>query len=158
MRRTINLLSAAALIGAGATLAGCAGAVIPISVAATAGMAAAQEGVAVYSRGKIKAARFQSIERLHAAILRAFEDLDFEVIESRLSRTSSFIQAQDRKGTRTTVKVAERSERVCSVGIRVGVVGDRFIALLVLETMDKWLSEFDAKRAAEAEAAAAGDP
>lgn len=145
-----------ALSSMGVALSGCAAAaVIPIEVALTAGVAAAQEGVQVYSRGKVKAARFHSIESMHAATLRAFGDLEFPVRTSKLSPTRSYIEAEDATGTRTTVRITERSGRVSTMTIRVGVVGDRFIALLVLERMDRFLGELDAERASD-EAQATG--
>jgi len=145
-RRGIStrLRTAMALCATGAMLSACVAAAIPVSVAASAGLAAAQEGVSVYSRGKVKAARFHTVEQMHAATLRAFQDLGFEIRRSRLGPTSSFTQAEDATGVRTTVSITERSERVCSAKIRVGLIGDRFLALLVLERIDVWLSRFGA--------------
>lgn len=125
------------LVGALCALAGCA---VPAAVVASAGITAAQEGAAVFIRGELRTAMRQPYVDIHDAAVGSLLELGFQLRrETAPTERSAYIEATTDTGARVSVRIAMVTEVVSTIRIRVGTVGDKEVASLILVEMNRRL-------------------
>ena len=124
----------AALIAFGG--AGCAA---PPAMMVTAGVSAAQTGVAAFVNRELVAVVAHPLNEVYAASLVAVQELGFAVRETNLSQRAGLISISESDGTRTSIRLVRETDVVTTVRVRVGTLGDRLLSAVILRRVQKRL-------------------
>ncbi|MCB9772350.1 MAG: DUF3568 family protein [Candidatus Omnitrophica bacterium] len=110
--------------------AGC----IPLVVGAAAGV-----GGYAWVQGELANDVSVSNEKLHRAVIRAVRDLKLAVYEDKSDRLSSKVFAKFADGTDVHINTVAKTERVATVKIRVGLLGDKEKSEMIFAAIQKRL-------------------
>ena len=114
------------LIFAAAALQGCSGAAEESSI-----------GKASYGWGNLESVEDASIEKVHAATLKALEDLKLPAIQKDLDSMSGKIVARDVADKKIIVTLRATTDGNTKLSIRVGTFGDEAKSHLIYEQIKK---------------------
>ena len=121
-----NFLTAIILLSA----PGC----VPLVIGAAAGV-----GGFAWVQGELVNDLQVPAERLHKAVSRAMRDLRLAVMEDKGDRLSAKVLAKYSDGTDVTISIAAKTEKVSTLKIRVGILGDKEKSELILNAIQKRL-------------------
>ncbi len=119
-------------------MTGCA---VPIAVAASAGLAAAEAGSSAWVRGELREAVFADLETVYEAAHAAMRDIEAEVKIERLNERSAYIMAQEDGGPDIRISMTRRTPKVTRIGVRVTIFGDLATSQVVMERLHAHLRE-----------------
>ena len=130
-RSTLRRARLVTLASLGPCMSGC----IPLAPEPfiSAGLTAAQEGSAAFSRDEMRAAIRHPLMKVHEACLRALSawNLTTEVVE--LDTRRGVITARERGGRLIEINTVPVSEVVTSLRIKIGFWGDQPVSRLLLD-------------------------
>lgn len=94
---------------------------------------AAGAGTVAYIRGELESALSSPFDQVVAASGRAVGDLKFARISENRDALTSVLIARTADDKQITVKVTKVSDSLSKVQIRVGIFGDEFVSLSILD-------------------------
>ncbi|MCC6428427.1 MAG: DUF3568 family protein [Phycisphaerales bacterium] len=116
----------------GIAVTGCA----PPLLFANAGMSlAAEAGTSAFIEGELRAARKLPMVQVRDAFVQALDNLDFPITGRVDKADYIFLEARQKSGD-IVVRLRANSQRVTSISIRVGFLGDQAIARLLMEEVE----------------------
>ncbi|MBC6953299.1 MAG: DUF3568 family protein [Leptolyngbya sp. PLA2] len=120
----------------------CAGALVAIggtvvcpgcTVALVAGAAAAGiAGTYVYTEGRLESVEDAPLAEVHAAALKAVDDLGFTLVRESQDAFNSIVTAKRADNSDVNIALEKKSDKTTSVRIRVGIVGDEAVSTEIL--------------------------
>ncbi len=124
-------------ICAAASVSLCAAVICPgCTVALVAGAAAAGiAGTYVYTEGRLESVEDAPLAEVHAAALKAVEDLGFTLKRESQDAFNSIIVAKRADDSEVNIALEKKSDSTTSVRIRVGIVGDEAVSTEILARM-----------------------
>jgi hypothetical protein len=125
----VRYMALAAMIILGACAPGCA---VPITVAATAGISAAQAGSTAWVNGELREGVLSDLETTHNAALLALSDLEADIFTERRGSRSSYIMAKEPGGKEIRISMVRRTPKLTRLGIRIGIIGELSTSRAVL--------------------------
>ncbi|MCL4741383.1 MAG: DUF3568 family protein [Phycisphaerales bacterium] len=119
-------VAASALLGAAVLCSGC-------TVALVAGAAAAGiAGTYVYTEGRLESVEDAPLASVHAAALKATEDLGFSLVRESQDAFGSIVVSKRADNSDVTIALEKKSDKTTSVRIRVGIIGDEAVSTEIL--------------------------
>jgi hypothetical protein len=141
-RRTLSRVVLAAWVVSLGTAGSC---TAPVFVV-TAGLSVAQLGTAAYANGALKSATIVSADEAVAAAEAAIAGLELSLIRKTVSGRKTLILSEEMGGRNVSIEIIKKTERFCTITIRVGVFGDQAVSRLVLAEVQKELEARDPSR------------
>ncbi len=108
------------------------GCAAPPAMMVTAGASAAQTGISSFVNRELVAVVAHPLPEVYAAALVAGQDLGFTVLDAQLGEARGLVTLVESDGTRTSVRLIRQTEKVSTIKVRVGTLGDRLLSALIL--------------------------
>lgn len=102
-------------------LTGCA---VPVAVATSAGLGAAQAGTSAWANGELRSASYADLDSVFDAVTLAMTDLEVEIVTERRNRRRAYIMAKEPGGPELRISMRRRTPTLTRIGVRVGMIGD----------------------------------
>lgn len=119
----------------------------PLMAAAPLGFDAARAGASAYSRGKLRVARYATLDEAWQASHDALEQLQLVVHVQRTGQRRWYVMAKDEnRGPEIQISLDRRSPVLTRISIRVGILGDLAVSSQVLRHIDAALLQYRDQR------------
>jgi len=130
-KRTKQILLAVLLVGSAVSLGGC--------VVAAVGAGAA--GTVAYLKGDLEAVESHKLDEVHAATLKAVEELELKVTTDRKDELSAVIITRDAQDKKVTITLRATTEQTTKLLIRVGLFGSEAKSRLIYQKIHDHLQK-----------------
>jgi len=121
--RKEQILLVVLLVGSAVSVTGC------IAVVAGAGAA----GTVAYLKGDLESVESRKLDEVHAATLKAVEQLGLKVTKIRKDALSAEVVARDAQDKKVTITLSAATEQTTKLSIRVGVFGSEAKSRLIYQ-------------------------
>lgn len=121
--RKEQILLAVLLVGSAVSVGGC------VAVAVGAGAA----GTVAYLKGDLEAVESRKLDEVHAATLKAVEELGLKVTQDAKDALSATVVARDAQDKKVTITLRAATEQTTKLLIRVGVFGSEAKSRLIYQ-------------------------
>jgi hypothetical protein len=101
--------------------------------------AAAGAGGYAYVKGSLEKNYDHTVTEVHKAASKALRALDIQKTDSELNKHSSYIIGLLEEGKKVKVSVTALTERSSKLEIRVGLIGDKTVSRMILNSIEKHL-------------------
>jgi len=129
--RKEQILLAVLLVGSAVSVGGC------IAVVAGAGAA----GTVAYLKGDLEATESRRLDEVHAATLKAVEELGLKVTQDTKDALSATVVARDAQDKKVTITLRATTEQTTKLSIRVGVFGSEAKSRLIYQKIHDYLQK-----------------
>jgi hypothetical protein len=134
MRRTLAALLCAPAL---AVLTGCAAPVFFVTPLFN----VAQAGTSAFVSGELQAAYRVPLDQAYNVVLDALANLSYPIKQQSLDEMRAYVQTEEPDGRDVDIRLKKSSEIVTRVNIRVGIWGDQAVSRLVMEQIERKISE-----------------
>jgi len=107
--------------------------VVSVGGCVVAAVGAGAAGTVAYLKGDMEAVESNKLDEVHAATLKAVEELGLKVTKVRKDALSAAVVARDAQDKKVTITLSATTEQTTKLSIRVGVFGSEAKSRLIYQ-------------------------